>query len=137
MIYKQMNKTPMMQNINDEFLSVTTKDGVQPENVPSRIHAISYSLKIAPIMEEMQALHIKYRLKDDDSSLQSGREPIGPDPTSILRIDSRLDDYLDQIPEHLRTGVDLNLFNINEEDKEIFKLQGQVARSRCVLSPYY
>lgn len=130
MIYKQMNNAPMPQNINDEFLSTTAKDGVQPQSIPSRIHMILHTLDVAPIIQDMQDLHIKYKQKDDSASFTSGGEPIGPDPTCILRINSHLDDYLDQIPQHLRADADLGSLNVSEEDRTIFRYQGQVARSR-------
>ncbi|KAK5659654.1 hypothetical protein OQA88_862 [Cercophora sp. LCS_1] len=133
MIYKQIIQVPLPLSIDDEFLSTTAKDAAQPEGIPSRIHVVMYSLKAAPIVEDMRALVIGPRSNHSAEGSLGSSEPIGPDPSAVLRVDSRIDDYLDNFPEHLQAGTDLTSMNVSEEDKAIFKFQGQALRSRAFL----
>ncbi|KAK3322722.1 fungal-specific transcription factor domain-containing protein [Apodospora peruviana] len=129
LILKQFNQVPVPLAIDDEHLS-TTEEGRQPEGIPSRLALCAYtSSKGLDIMDDMRQIVFATRLK---ASHAQNMEPPGPDPSVVLRINSKLDDLLNGVPEHLRVDADYASLGLNDEDAECFRGQSEVFRARCL-----
>lgn len=128
MIYKQINNAPHPLPIDDQYLS-TTGEGSQPDGVPARVAHSVYSLKSVDILDEMRTVVFTARLKASQAS-PNNTDFIGPDPSALLRLNSRIDDYLNDAPAHLRPDADFSSMDITQDDMICFQIQGRVLRSR-------
>ncbi|KAK3332362.1 fungal-specific transcription factor domain-containing protein [Cercophora scortea] len=137
MITKEINQVPKPQIIDDEYLS-TTEEATQPPNILSRLGAIIHCGKMVTIMEEAQAVispgtsNRTPRLKRDRTKVYSS-----PDPTAVLRINALIDEFVVEIPEHLRPETDYSLLGIGEEDATCFRLQGTWLHARALFAKLY
>jgi len=129
MTYQQMSTAPLPQAIDDEYLSTTT-EGRQPDGKPARLESIVYTMKSIKLMEDMRAVQLTSNLRASQDVPLRNEYTLGPDPSAILRIYSRVDDLLDGAPAHIRPGADNAAKGMSEEDVACFRMQGQVLRSR-------
>lgn len=135
MIYKEINRAPHPQVIDDQYLSTTTEEGRQPDHVPSLIAHPVYGLKTLDILEDMRSIIATARLKASQAGTASS-DPIGPDPSALLRLNSRIDDFLSRAPAQLQPDVDFRSMAVSEEHAICFRIQGKVLRSRLVKVQY-
>lgn len=120
---KYVNQAPVPQPIDDQYLS-RTKEGRQPDSIPSIIALPIHTVKLAPILDDCRAVSIAR------GSQASGYR--GPDPLTVLSINSRLDQYLDDMPEHLKVDADMSKYAIGEAEIFTFRMQGHVLRTRVM-----
>jgi len=126
MIYKEMNKAPLPLVIDDEYLS-TTEEGFQPDDVPALVAHAIYGLKATEILEEIRVVIFAARLK---ASQPRPGESVGPDPSTLLRINSRIDDYLGEAPPHLQPFANFEEMGVDADHEACFRIQSNVLRSR-------
>ncbi|KAK4160387.1 activator of stress genes 1 [Cladorrhinum sp. PSN259] len=127
MISRSTSQLPLPLAIDDEYLS-TTEEGSQPDGVPSRLDLAIYSHKIGILMEAMHSQDRNARLKLSHGSIEHSV----PDPSGILRLNSMIDDFLDELPEHLRPNADYSRMAVRQEDIPYFMMQSQVMKSRLL-----
>lgn len=128
MIYKDMNKAPIPLVVDDEYLS-TTEEGTQPDGVPALVAHAIYGLKATEILEEIRIIVFAARLKPSQPRSGSS-ESVGPDPSTLLRINSRIDDYLSEAPAHLHPLANFKAMGVSADHESCFKIQSKVLRSR-------
>lgn len=121
-----MNRAPLPLAIDDEYLS-TTGEASQPKGIPSRISLCIYTQRGIEIMDDMRSVVYSSRLKPGRAP---GNEYPGPDPSLVLRINSKIDDFLNQAPTHLLPGADYASFGLDDEDIEYFRIQAAVVKAR-------
>ncbi|KAL2130112.1 hypothetical protein VTI74DRAFT_6891 [Chaetomium olivicolor] len=122
------SQVPLPLAIDEEYLS-TTEEGRQPDGIPSRIEMINYIISTMDVLEEMRAVLRAPRLKvgraDDEFSV--------PDPTALLRINSKLDYLLEGMPPHLRVNADLSALQLTDDAVQCFRIQAHAIRFRLLI----
>jgi hypothetical protein len=121
-----MTGPPIPQPIDDEYLS-TTGEGQQPEGVPSRIGTNVFWIRSTAIIDDMRAM---LAARQSSSKSNSNSNLVGPDPGAILRLNSRIEDVLSEMPSHLRPEADHPSMGLDEEQAAVFRYQGRVLRTR-------
>lgn len=121
MMYKQATAPPLPQGIDDEHLSAT-EEGQQPDNLPSRLNFSMYWVKIVSILEDIRAMRQTVRSNHKAHSTSNGPS-LGPDPSDILRINSRIEDLIEGAPAHIR--IDADKTGLNEAQAAVFRYQGR------------
>ncbi|KXX75529.1 Activator of stress genes 1 [Madurella mycetomatis] len=122
-----VSQPPLPLAIDDEYLS-TTQEGRQPDNVPSRMELILWSVKQLEIMDAMRTAVRAPRLKIS----RTGGEFTVPDPAAVLRVNSMIDDQLEALPPYLRVGADYSKMPISDDDVICFRNQSHAIRFRLV-----
>lgn len=128
MIYPGLTQVPPPLAVDEEYLSAT-EEGRQPEGVPSLMDLTLYSSKILEVLNEMRAAARAPQLK----LKTSGDEFTVPDPTALLRVNSRIDDLFDGLPPHLRHDADYSKMPLNENLIKCFQTQSHAVRFRLLL----
>jgi hypothetical protein len=128
MIDHNLPPVPPPQAIDEEYLSAT-HEAKQPEGVPCRLDLLLESMKLAPVTSEIRALGRAPRIKLD----HDGTEIQVPDPSIILRLNSRLDDALSSAPPHLRLGADYSSMSLSEDAARAFRVQSYGHHIRILL----
>jgi len=126
MMYKQATAPPLPQGIDDEHLSAT-EEGQQPDNLPSRLNFSVYWVKIVSILEDIRAMRQTVRSNHKAHSTSNGPS-LGPDPSDILRINSRIEDLIEGAPAHIR--IDADNTGLNEAQAAVFRYQGELRQPR-------
>lgn len=121
-----MNQAPLPLAIDDEYLS-TTGEGSQPIGIPSRISLCIHTQQGIDIMDDMRSVAFTSRLK---AGRVSSVEPPGPDPSLVLRINSKIDDFFNEAPPHLLPNADYDSLELDDEDIEFFQIQAAVFKVR-------
>ncbi|KAL1841467.1 hypothetical protein VTJ49DRAFT_7022 [Mycothermus thermophilus] len=127
MIDTTLAPLPLPQAIDEEYLSAT-HEAQQPEGVPCRIEFLLHSLKLLPMFAEMRAIARAPRVKLDHAGIEV------PDPSVILRLNSRLDDILNATPPQLRLGTDHVEMPVSEDVIKAFRIQTFAFRSRVMIT---
>ncbi|KAK4233969.1 hypothetical protein C8A03DRAFT_19052 [Achaetomium macrosporum] len=127
MIYPGLSQTPLPLAIGEEYLSATD-EGRQPEGIPSRMDFIIFGTKIFEVLEEMRAVQRAPLLK----ITQSGNEFSIPEPSSVLRVNSRIEELLESRPLHLRHDTDLSTMGLDEDTMKCFQHQCGAIRFRIL-----
>ncbi len=131
MVYKELKHlVPLPLAIDDEYLS-TTVEGCQPDRVPSRLTLVLSSMKLLEVLDDMRTMIMATKMKTAQAG-PSSKEPTAPDPSEVLRINSLVDDILNDMPEHLRADADYSSMRLSQEDIACFRMQGAVLRTRFV-----
>ena len=128
MIFPGLTQIPLPMAIDEEYLS-TTGEGRQPDGIPSRMDMHIYSVRVLELMEEMRKAAHAPRLKVN----QSSDELSLPDPSILLRVNSKIDDLLDGMPAHLRLDANFSKIPLDEDAVKCFRVQGHALRFRLLL----
>jgi hypothetical protein len=128
MISLNLGQLPFPLAVDEEYLS-ETEEGCQPDGIPSRMDLLLHTTKVIGIIEEMRAAARAPRLKLS----HSGKESTVPDPGVILRVNSMVDDLLNQLPPHLRLTADYSNMSLNEDAVKCFRVQSHAIRFRLLL----
>jgi hypothetical protein len=83
-------------------------------------------------MEEMRKAAHAPRLKVSQQA-NDGSELSLPDPSILLRVNSKIDDLLGGMPAHLRPGANLSKLPLNDDAVKCFRIQGHALRFRLLL----
>lgn len=111
---------PLPELIDDEYLS-ETNEGLQPQNVPSRLAYFLYAIKLHNIRERSRIPGTKY--------LNSGRKRYsGREISDVLDLTSDLDSFLEDLPPYLRSNH-ASAYPASGNEA-CFKLQARVLRAR-------
>lgn len=119
-----MNQAPLPLAIDDEYLS-TTGEASQPKGIPSRISLCIHTQQGIEIMDDMRSV-FSSRLK----ARVPGNETLGPDPSLVLRVNSKIDDFFNEAPAHLLAEADYDSLGLDDEDIEFFRIQAAVMKAR-------
>ncbi|RDW77811.1 hypothetical protein BP6252_05864 [Coleophoma cylindrospora] len=113
---------PIPAEIDDEYLS-DTQDGRQPSGISSRLSFLVWNLRLnsflikVDFLETRSATHSTTAGKIDDLGV-------------ILDVNSELDQFLEGLPNHLRTEDDA-IFSLDRQN-DCFVLQARVLKSRVL-----
>jgi hypothetical protein len=111
---------PLPELIDDEYLS-ETNEGLQPQNVPSRLAFFFYAIKLHNIREKTRIPGTKY--------LNSGRKRYsGQELGAMVDVTSDLDTFLEDLPPYLRNDH-ASAYPVSGNEV-CFKLQARVLRAR-------
>ncbi|KAK4441998.1 fungal-specific transcription factor domain-containing protein, partial [Podospora aff. communis PSN243] len=124
-----MTGPPFPQSIDDEYLSAT-EEGRQPDALPARVAMNVFWARTAAIIEDMRAMRAT---SHGSSKVSPAANLFGPDPGAILRLNSRIEDVLRDMPYHLRPDADYTSLGLSEEQAAVFRYQGRVLRTRSLL----
>ncbi|KAL2200823.1 hypothetical protein P885DRAFT_27122 [Corynascus similis CBS 632.67] len=89
---------------------------------------MTFTLKTVEILEEMKSARRAPGIK----LKHAGVEITMPDPTNLLRVNAKIDDLLEGLPEHLRPDADYSKMLLNEDAVKCFRIQSHAIRFRLL-----
>jgi hypothetical protein len=92
---------PLPSLIDDEYLQ-TQGEGVQPQDVPSRLGLLAYSSKLFLVLEDI--LSTFYSSHPDFNVTEVAEDEVNADKilSDVLSLNRRLDNFLAEMPLYLR-----------------------------------
>lgn len=119
-------ETPSM--IDDEYL-LRDGTGSQPPHIPSRMGMFIFSTKLCEILDEILAtfyIHDRGKLLPKQGEKDKGSTEGLND---VLNLNSKLDDFLDSLPDYLKAGNELasGINGTNHVTLQVNVLHGRLA----------
>jgi hypothetical protein len=115
--------------IDDEYLAVEG-EGRQPDGCPSRLALFVSSSRLYDILDEILAR--LYQKRRDQQAVPASDSSLQQPLATILALNTRLESFLDSIPEYLQsTSPAMSPFTM--ETAGHIRLQQQILQCRCVL----
>lgn len=123
---------PLPLPIDDEYLSSKVQiQNHQPSGQPSRLHFFKHALILSDILTEMisdlysSAMDREFLRKVGSTSRNQIQH------TSIIGYESRLNEFWNSLPAHLRSSKNVDGTAVEESDR-LFSYQSAVLRARYV-----
>ena len=124
---------PLPAMIDDEYLSKSSKESLQPPNKPSRLGMFVYSCKLFDLLKEMlnfvSSKEVIAAIRRESKIDQSDR---GEVVAQVLNLTRKLDQFSESVPPYLRISSESSM----ESTESHVQLQQRVLYCRCGFHAY-